>query len=442
MTLASPPLKPSQKHVIIVGAGFAGLNAAKALANHQEVLVTLIDQRNHHLFQPLLYQVATAGLDPSDIAVPIRSQFSHAENVRVHLGRVAQVNLEEKWIEGEQGGIRIPYDFLVLASGAQHSYFGNPEWETVAPGLKSVEQAVEIRRRILLAFELAENEPAPEVQKALLTFVVVGAGPTGVELAGAISDIARTVLVKDFHRIDPAAAKVVLVEAGPRILSIFDEKLAAHAFSDLEAMKVRVLVNAKVANITDQGLEAGGQWIEARNTFWAAGVQASRPQLTPAPAYDRAGRILVANDFAIPNARGAFAIGDLAAYDLGEKKFLPGLAPAAIQAGRYIAKVIRNECTGKPHEPFRYTDKGQMATIGKHRAIALTGKLRLTGYLAWVAWLFIHIFYLVGFKNRVTVLVQWTWSYLFSKRGSRLITDREWRLPKQPAAPAAESAKT
>jgi NADH dehydrogenase len=432
MKLTRPTLAPNQKHVIIVGAGFAGLNAAKIFAGHEEVHVTLIDQRNHHLFQPLLYQVATAGLDPSEIAAPIRAQFSRDQNVYVHLGRVGKVNLTEKWIEGETNQLRIPYDFLVLASGAQHSYFGNPEWEADAPGLKTLEQALEIRRRILLAFELAENELDPEKQKSLLTFVVVGAGPTGMELAGAISDIARTVLVKDFRRIDPAAAKVLLVEAGPRILPSFDEKLAERAAKDLAAMKIEVRVNTKVAKINAEGVEAGTEWIDTRNVFWAAGVQASRPQLEPEQVYDRAGRVMVTKNFGIPGAQGAFAIGDLAAYEIEEKKFLPGLAPAAIQAGKYVANVILAECAGKPHKPFRYVDKGQMATIGKHRAIAMTGKLRLTGYVAWLAWLFVHIFYLVGFTNRLAVLIRWTWSYLFSKRGSRLITNREWRLPKQP----------
>ena len=421
-----PRAKTNQKSVIIVGGGFAGLSAGRALANKSSVHVLLMDQRNHHLFQPLLYQVATAGLNPADIAVPIRAQFSKADNVEVHLGRVSEVNLIEKFIVS--GETQIPFDYLILACGAQHSYFGNSQWENFAPGLKTVEQAVEIRRRILFTFEEAENELDPERQKALLNFVVVGAGPTGVEIAGAIADIARTVLVQDFRRINPASARVMLVEAGTRILTAFDETLSNHAMKDLRDLGVDVRINARVENITESGVQIGGEWIETKSVFWAAGVQAAKLKMTPSVTMDRAGRLQVKKDFSLPNYRHVFVVGDMASYEIAAGKFLPGLAPAAMQAGRYVASVVLNSVHGKPHEDFHFLDKGQMATIGKRKAISQVGSFKMSGMLAWLAWLFVHVFYLIGFKNRLFVMVQWTWSYVFSKRGARLITERDWKL--------------
>ena len=416
------------KEVIVVGAGFGGLEAARTLAGHPAVQVTIVDQRNHHLFQPLLYQVATAGLNPADIAVPVRAQFTRAANVSVRLGRAAAVDLAQRQIALEDG-TKLPWDFLILACGAQHSYFGHPEWEEFAPGLKTLEQATEIRRRILFAFESAENEPDASAQRRLLTFVIVGGGPTGVELAGAIADISRTVLVRDFRRIDPASARVLLIEAGPRILPAFAEELSRRATDDLQALGVEVRTSSAVSGIDAHGVNVGSERIEAKSVFWAAGVQASSLSRSLGVELDRAGRVKVNADLSIPGHGDAFVIGDMAHRDEEGYGLVPGLAPAAIQEGRAAARNVLASIDGRPRTPFRYRDKGMMATIGKHRAIAQTGRFRLTGYLAWLAWLFIHILYLIGFRNRLVVFSQWVWSYVFSKRAARLITSRDWRLP-------------
>ena len=426
MFVENPHLRAGQKEVIVIGGGFAGLNAAKTLAGHDEVHVTIVDQRNHHLFQPLLYQVATAGLSPADIAVPIRSIFTSSRNVAVHLTRVTAINVEEKWIATET--VRLRFDYLILACGARHSYFGHEEWEAYAPGLKTLEQAVEMRRRLLTAFETAENELDPGTQQALLTFVVVGAGPTGVELAGAIADISRTVLLKDFRRIDPQSARIILLEAGPRVLAAFPERLSAHAAQDLTQLGVEVRTGAVVTAIDAEGVEAGGERIAARTVFWGAGVQGASLAHSVGVKLDRAGRVPVLPDLSIPGAADVFAAGDIVHLELPDGTLLPGLAPAAIQTGRTAARNILASVNGRPRMRFQYRDKGLMATIGKHKAIAKTGKLSLTGYVAWLAWLFVHLVYLIGFKNRVSVLAQWAWSYLFSKRGARLITASEWRL--------------
>ena len=416
------------KEVLVVGAGFGGLEAARALARDPGVRVTVVDQRNHHLFQPLLYQVATAGLNPADIAVPIRAQFSRAPNAEVRLGRVASVDLGRKRISLEDG-TELGWDFLVLAGGAQHSYFGHPEWEEFAPGLKTLEQATEIRRRLLSAFESAEHEQDPAAQGRLLTFVIVGGGPTGVELAGAIADISRTVLVRDFRKIDPASARVLLLEAGPRILPAFAEELSRRAAEDLRVLGVEVRTSSAVTGIDALGVAIGGERIEAKTIFWAAGVQASSLSRSLGVELDRAGRVMVDADLSIPGHPDAFVIGDMAHLEEPGRGLVPGLAPAAIQEGKAAARNILASIGGRPRRPFRYRDKGMMATIGKHKAIAQTGPIRLTGYLAWLAWLFIHILYLIGFKNRLSVFAQWVWSYVFSKRGARLITNRDWRLP-------------
>ncbi len=426
MFVNNPYSKEGQKEVLIVGAGFAGLHAAKILAGHPSVHVTIVDQRNHHLFQPLLYQVATAGLSPADIAVPIRSLFTHQRNVAVHLARVNSIHVQEKWIA--IGDYQLRFDYLVLACGAQHSYFGHSEWEPFAPGLKTLEQAVEMRRRLLRAFELAENELDETKSKAYLTFVVVGAGPTGVELAGAIADISRTVLAEEFRRIDPMRARVVLIEAGPRVLPAFTEDLSAHATQDLGDLGVDVLTSAAVTSIDADGVEAGGHRIDAKTVFWCAGVQAEGLAKTLGVPLDRAGRVHVNPDLSVPGAPDVFAAGDIIHLELPGGGLLPGLAPAAIQAGRAAASNILASIQGQPRQAFRFKDKGMMATIGKRKAIARMGKLRLTGYLAWMAWLFVHVLFLIGFKNRLSVLMQWGWSYLFSKRGARLITERDWRI--------------
>ena len=426
MRLEHPARAAGKKIVVIVGGGFAGLNAAKRLANAPAAHVVLVDQRNHHLFQPLLYQVATAGLNPADIAVPIRAQFRHASNVEIHLGRVEGVDLQRDVVLG--GGHEMPYDYLVLACGARHSYFGHSEWEEFAPGLKTLEQATEIRGRILAAFELAENELDPDRQKAFLTFVVVGGGPTGVELAGAIADVSRTALRGDFHRIDPAEARIVLVEAGPRVLASFAEPLSERAARDLVQLGVEVRVGSKVDAIDAGGVTIGSETLPAHSVFWAAGVQAAQVQIQPPVAIDHAGRIKVTSDFSVAGHPRVFVVGDMASFEVAPGKPLPGVAPAAIQGGRYAAEMILRDLDRQPRTPFSYRDKGQMATIGRSRAIAETGRLTLTGRVAWLAWLFVHVFYLIGFRNRAAVLSQWAWNYLFSRRESRLITEKEWRL--------------
>lgn len=414
------------KRVIIIGAGFAGLNAAKVLANKPGIEVFVIDQKNHHLFQPLLYQVATAGLNPADIAVPIRAQFAKDQNISVYLGRVESINLAEKWLKNN--GEKVHFDFLIIACGAQHSYFGKSEWEMFAPGLKTLEQATEIRRRILSSFEYAENESDVRRQKALLTFCVVGGGPTGVELAGAIADISQTVLKKDFRRINSQSARVVLVEAGPRILPMFHPDLSAKARKGLERLGVEVRTSMMVMNVDAGGISTDRETISAATVIWAAGVQANALSKTLGVDLDRAGRIKVQSDLSIAGNPDVYVVGDIANFMTDKGLILPGLAPVAIQQGKRAARNIMNRLKGLPSKPFVYKDKGQMATIGRWHAIVEAGDLRFDGLLAWIVWLFIHIFYLVGFRNRVSVFFSWSWNYLFSKRGSRLITDRNWRL--------------
>lgn len=414
------------KVAIVVGAGFAGLNAAKALANLEGLRVILVDHRNHHLFQPLLYQVATAGLNPADIAVPIRVQFRGAQNVEIHLGRVEGADLDRHVVVGQAQ--EIAYDFLILACGARHSYFGHPEWEEFAPGLKTLEQATEMRRRMLVAFELAENERDPDTQRAYLTFVVVGGGPTGVELAGAIADISRTAMCGDFRRIDPSKAHVVLLEAAPRVLTAFSEELSERARRDLVEIGVEVRTNAKVEAIDAQGVTIGTERLQARTVFWAAGVQAERLKISPALEMDRASRIKVKDDCSVPGHANVFVVGDMASLEMAPGQLVPGVAPAAIQMGNHAARMIAADLVGDPRRPFVYIDKGTLATIGKSRAVGQIGRVKLTGRIAWLAWLFIHVYQLIGFRNRVAVLFNWAWNYLFSKRGARLITEKEWRL--------------
>jgi NADH dehydrogenase len=414
------------KTAIIVGAGFAGLNAAKALANHEGLRVILVDQRNHHLFQPLLYQVATAGLNPSDIAVPIRVQFRDAPNVEIHLRHIDGADFERQVVFGE--GHEIRYDYLILACGARHSYFGHPEWEEFAPGLKTLEQATEMRRRMLVAFERAENERDSDTQRAYLTFVVVGGGPTGVELAGAIADVSRTAMSGDFRRIDPSKAHIVLLEAAPRVLTTFSDDLSERARRDLAEIGVEVRTNAKVDAIDAEGVTIGSERLAARTVFWAAGVQAERLKLTPAPVTDRASRIKVRDDCSLPTHPNVFVVGDMAAIEMAPGQLVPGVAPAAIQAGEHAARMVMADLVGDPRRPFVYNDKGTMATIGKSRAVGQIGRLTLTGRVAWLAWLLIHVYQLIGFRNRMAVLFNWAWNYMFSKRGARLITEKEWKL--------------
>ena len=408
-----------QPHVVIAGAGFGGLYAAKALRD-APVRVTVLDRRNHHLFQPLLYQVATAGLSPGDIAHPIRAVLSRQQNARVLLAEAVAVDVPARKVILKDG--QVEYDFLILATGARHAYFGHDDWEPWAPGLKSLEDALEIRRRILLAFEKAERETDEGKRKALLTFVVVGAGPTGVELAGAISEIARHVMVRDFRAIDPREACVILVEGGPRILPSFPEGLAAKAESSLRKLGVEVRTQSAVTAVQPGEVTVGGQCIPAATTLWAAGVTASPLARSLGAPLDRAGRVLVEPDLTLPGHPEVSVIGDLAAFTHQTGRLLPGVAPVAIQQGRHAAGNILRACRGEPRKPFRYVDRGNLATIGRAAAVADFGKIRLSGLTAWLAWLFVHIFFLIGFRNRFVVLFDWAWAYLTFQRAARLIT--------------------
>jgi NADH dehydrogenase len=412
--------------VVIAGAGFAGLNAAKVLSNRTGIEVTLLDRLNHHLFQPLLYQVAMAALSPADIAVPIRSLLSKSRNVRVLQGAAQSVDLARRVLVADVASYS--YDYLLLACGATHAYFGHNEWEARAPGLKSLSQATEIRTRVLSAFEAAERETDAERQQRLLTFVVVGGGPTGVELAGAIGEMSHHTLARDFRRIDPRRTRVVLLEAGPRILPAFTEKSAARATRDLESLGVQVRLNSKVTSVTADGVELGGELIRAATVLWAAGVRANDIGRSLGVECDPAGRVIVGPDLSIPGHPQVFVAGDLAhAIDQKTNQVLPGVATVAMQQGIYIAKTILAERSGRARQPFRFVNQGQMATIGRSRAVCEIGRLRFAGRLAWWLWLLVHIYRLSGFRNRLSVLVQWTWSYLTFGRGARLIVPREWR---------------
>jgi NADH dehydrogenase len=405
---------------VIVGGGFAGLYAAKSL-RRAPVQVTLIDRRNHHLFQPLLYQVAMAGLSPGDIAYPIRAILRRQRNTRVWLAEAAAVDLAGRRVALEDGG-EVLYDYLILASGVRHAYFGQEQWEPFAPGLKSLEDALEIRRRMLLAFERAEHETDPEERGRLLTFVIIGGGATGVELAGALADIARTVLVSDFRSIDPREARVVLVEAGPRVLPTFPEPLARKAEASLRGLGVEVRLGSAVANVDRDGVRLGEGAIDARTVLWAAGVAASPLGRTLGVPLDRAGRVLVNPDLSVPGHPEAFVIGDLAAFLHQTGSPLPGVAPAAIQQGRHAARNVLRAVAGRATEPFRYVDKGTLATIGKAAAVADFGFVRLSGLLAWLLWIVVHIVFLIGFRNRAIVVFEWAWAYFTAQRGARLIT--------------------
>jgi NADH dehydrogenase len=415
------------KRVIVVGGGFGGLRVAKALARAKNVEITLLDRRNHHLFQPLLYQVAMAALSPAEIAYPIRTIFSKQRNVRVLLEPAVGVDLAAKKLKTATLG-DLPYDYLVLACGSRHSYFGHGEWEEYAPGLKSLEEATEIRRRVLTAFELAEKEPDAAKQRRLLTFVVIGGGPTGVELAGALGEISRYTLSRDFRRIDPERARVILIEAGPRILATFAEELSDKAARYLESLGVNVWTNTLVTQVNADGVVLGDESVQAATVVWAAGVAPSELNATLGVELDRQGRIVVGKDCTVPGHPEVFVVGDQAHFEEeAGKPALPGLAPVAMQQGRHAAACILQDLKGKPRPTFKYLDKGQMATIGRRRAIAQFRGLEFAGFFAWLAWLLVHIFYLIGFKNRVFVLYQWAWSYLAFQRGARLIVSKEWR---------------
>jgi NADH dehydrogenase len=414
------------KRVVIVGGGFAGLNAAKGLANAPEIDVTLLDARNHHLFQPLLYQVATAGLSPAEIAAPIRAILTHARNIRVLQEQVVDVDLSRRMVVSDSG--EHPYDYVLLACGSKHAYFGHDAWEVHAPGLKTLEQATEIRRRVLTAFEEAEKEASPERKRALLTFVIVGGGPTGVELAGAIGEMSRFTLARDFRHIDPTLARVILVEAGPRILPSFDKSLAARAARDLESLGVQIWSQSLVTNIDAEGLDVGTERLLCRTVLWAAGVKASSLGQRLGADLDRQGRVIVGPDLSLAGHREVFIAGDLAHVKGPDGNPLPGMAPAALQQGRYVARRIRAMARGASYPDFRFRDKGQMATIGRRRAILQSGAIKFGGFAAWLSWLLVHIYYLTGFRSRMFVVLQWAWSYFSYGRGARLIVGKAWRF--------------
>lgn len=493
-------MSDATKHVVIVGGGFAGLNAAKKLGGRAGVRVTLVDRQNYHLFQPLLYQVAMAGLSPADIATPIRSLLARCGNVSVLQGSVKRVDLQSGTVSADFG--QLGYDYLLLCCGSIPSYFGHGEWEEHAPSLKTIPQATEIRRRLLSAFEAAERTDDPEKRRQLLTFVVIGGGPTGVELAGAIGEMSRFTLARDFRNIDTRLTRVILIESGPRILSMFSERQAARAARDLEKLGVqirpstlatdideqgvRVRPNSQATGIDGQGGQADPECIRSSTVLWAAGVrgvevggllchqgqhgQHGQPDRQPQRGTqeqpgtqgqqgqhgqhsqhgphgqddresdrgdrvmtDRGGRVIVDEDLSIPGHPNVFVAGDQACFTHQTGASLPGTAPVAIQQGRYVAQAICRDLESKPREAFRFVDKGQMATIGRSRAIVEIGRMRFSGWFAWVAWLVVHVYFLVGFKNRLLVVLHWAWSYVTFRRGARLIVEREWRFGKEKA---------
>lgn len=410
----------ARPHIVIVGAGFGGLSAAHALSG-ADADVTVIDRRNYHLFQPLLYQVATAGLSPAQIASPIRAILRHAANVRVVLGRVTGVDKERRTVTLEDR--TVAYDQLVIATGARHAYFGHDEWEGVAPGLKKIDDATMIRRRILQAFEHAEVSDDPAARQRLLTFVVIGAGPTGVEMAGAIAELARVALRHDFRTINPTEARIVLVEAGPRVLAAFPPVLSAAAQRSLENLGVEVRLGTAVTQCDDKGVTIGSERLEAATIIWGAGVAASSAATWLAAEKDRAGRVVVGADLTVPGRPEIFVIGDTAQAMGADGKPLPGLAPVAKQQGAYVARVLRARLAGKPAPgPFRYRNFGTMATIGRRAAVADFGWIRFDGTIAWLLWGLVHVSFLIGFRNRLVVMLDWMWSYVTFQSGARLIT--------------------
>jgi len=463
--------------VVVVGAGFAGINAAKALGR-TPVKVTLVDRKNHHTFQPLLYQVALAVLSPAEIASPVRAVLRGARNVEVLLGEVSGFDLDARQVriegEGDSPAITLPYDYLIVASGATHAYFGHPEWAEVAPGLKTLEDAIEIRRRVLMVFENAERVAIAGSVGPPLNFVVIGAGPTGVELAGAIADISKRYMEHDFREIDPSKSRITLLEGGPRVLASYPEDLSASAEQQLRDMGVEVRTNAMVTNVEPGWVTVGKdpvskEKIPATVTLWGAGVSASPLGKMLGAPVDRAGRVIVEHDLTIPGHPEVFVIGDLAAAPLhpagpshvddatnsqttpagnsspqsgapsaksAPVQLVPGVAPAAIQMGKFAARQIKRSVAGKPCETFHYLDKGTLATIGRSRAVGYVGKFHISGYFAWLAWLFIHVFFLIGFRNRFMVMMEWAWAYISYKSSARLITGEEESKPAQPRAKA------
>ncbi|MCI2262013.1 NAD(P)/FAD-dependent oxidoreductase [Xanthomonas indica] len=407
-------------HLIVVGGGFAGLWATRALAK-SPLRITLIDRRNHHLFQPLLYQVATAGLSAPDIAAPLRQILRHQDNVEVRLGEVVHIDKQARQVRLADGQA-LDYDYLLVATGATHAYFGHDDWAAHAPGLKTLDDALQLRRHLLLAFERAEAETDPAARAAWLSFAIVGGGPTGVELAGTLAEIARHTLKHEFRRIDPAEARVRLIEAGPRVLSSFPEHLSDKAQKQLEKLGVEVLTGVPVADIDASGYRLGSTFVPARTVVWAAGVAASPLAKTLQTPLDRSGRVQVQPDLSVPGHPELFVAGDLAAVQQADGRPVPGVAPAAKQMGRHVADTLRRRLRGDARStPFRYADYGNLATIGRMAAIVHLGRLQLSGVLAWWFWLAAHVFFLIGFRNRVVVLLNWAWAYWSYQRAARII---------------------
>ena len=431
--------------VVIVGAGFGGLNAARALAR-APVRITVIDRTNHHTFQPLLYQVATAGLSPGEIAAPIRSILRSYENVEVLMAEVTGFNLVQHVVETPEE--EIPYDYLIVASGARHAYFGHDEWEVLAPGLKTIEDALEIRRRVLLAFELAERRAAAGETGEPLNFAVVGAGPTGVELAGTLAEVSRHALAHEFRSIDPKQTRILLIEGGPRVLPSYTDDLSQSAQEQLQRLGVEVRTSTIVTKIEPGVVHMGETKLSAAVVLWAAGVAASPLGEKLGAPVDRAGRVLVQPDLSVPGHPEVFVIGDLAAVKDASGKMLPGVAPVAMQQGSFVAKLIRQREGGDvdSRPAFHYWDKGSLATIGRAAAVAEFGKLHISGFIAWLAWLFVHILFLIGFRNRLLVFIQWAWSYLTYERGARLITGSTclpgWPVPHAKRTDTASGEKS
>lgn len=405
--------------ILIVGCGFGGLNLAKGLKN-SEYEIVIVDKSNHHLFQPLLYQVATAAISPGEIAYPIREIFADAKNITTLMGEVVEFRPKNKKVVLGNGDT-IDYDYLVVSIGARHSYFGHAEWEKYAPGLKNLQDALRIRDQVLSSFEKAERVKDPEKIKPFLTFVVVGGGPTGVEMSGAIAEIARTSLIKNFRHFNPADARIVLVEAFPRILPVYPEKLSQRAKKDLEDLGVEVLVNRKVTKIDEKGVYIDDEFIETENLIWAAGNQAPPVLSTLGVELDRAGRVVVEKDLSVKDLPHVFVIGDCASCMGKDGKPLPGVAPTAVQQGQYLSKMFKKHLKKQDRPPFEYFDKGMMATIGKSKAVVAVGKIQFAGLLAWLAWSFIHVLYLIGFKNRLVVMMRWAGIFFTGQRGVRLI---------------------
>lgn len=426
----------ARPHVVIVGAGFGGLEVARGLAK-APVNVTLIDRHNYHCFQPLLYQVATATLSPADIAWPIRHILSRQPNITMLMARAEGVDRTRRELLTSEGPLR--FDFLVLATGATHSYFGHPEWARFAPGLKDIEDATQLRRRILLAFERAEVATAPETRRRLLTFAIIGGGPTGVELAGSIAEISRHALAPDFKRVDPRTARILLIEAGPRLLPTLPERLSAHTRERLEAMGVEVMTGRPVVDMgADHVTLEGGETIAAATKIWAAGVRASPAAEWLGVAADRAGRCRVAPDLSVPGAPDIFVIGDAAAVTDSEGRPVPGIAPAAKQMGDHVAAVIAARLSGDPAPGFRYRHAGDLATIGRNAAVVKLGRIELTGFLGWMFWGLVHVYFLVGARNRITVALSWLWNYLTYQRAARLITGDAEPAPVREIGPEPE----